>query len=229
MRNLESRLAGVIVPFALLLAACAEQPLPPAAGPTTVALVSGGALALPAQLTGKAVLVADGDPDAPRADLASAIKPAGQGALTQGIVVRLTADVPVWRMWSGPDKKDASGHTNRLGQWWSYDAPHGPQQGYRVAYEICASWNDLTWVAKCTLKKGAVVAIGPGQSVSPATCSDTTGKEAYPANPRDWQLWVSKVWARGQELECPVDTSDYQADPGDISHAGKPSAAAAAK
>jgi hypothetical protein len=221
--------------LALLLLACAETPQPVAPPPppppvatqptATQPIVPPPAvetlLALPAQLVGKAVVVAKGDPDEPRADLSSAIKPSGEGGLTRGLVVRLTADVPVWRMWSGPAKKDERGNTNRLGQWWSYDAPHGSQQGYRVSYEICASWNDLTYVARCTLKKGAVVAVGPGNSVSAKTCADQTGKEAYPANDRDWQVWISKVWTRSQEIDCPADTADYQPDLADISHPKK--------
>jgi hypothetical protein len=194
------------------------------AAPTATAAVAEAPLALPPQLAGKAVLVPKGDPDEKRADLASAIKAAGEGGITQGIVVRLTTDIPIWRMWSGPTKKDASGHTNRMGQWWSYDPPHDTQTAYRAAYEICNAWNELTWVAKCTLKKGAVVAIGPGQSVSPKTCGDPSGKEAYPVDSRDWQVWISKIWERSQEVDCPPDAKDYEADLADISHVKKAAA-----
>jgi hypothetical protein len=199
------------------------------AAPSASAQAEASPLALPAQLQGKAVIVPKGDPDEARADLASAVKAPGEGGISPALVVRLTADVPVWRMWNGPAKKDANGRTNRLGQWWSYDAPHGTQQQYRTAYEVCLPWNELIYVAKCTLKKGAVVAIGPGNSVSPKTCGDPLGKEAYPAAPNDWQVWISKVWARPQELECPAETADYEADPTDISKpkkaAAKPAAA----
>jgi hypothetical protein len=174
---------------------------------------------LPEVLKGKAVVIAAADADYARADLAGAVKPAGEGGLARGMVVRLTADVPVWRMWSGPTKKGARGNTNRIGQWWSYDAPHGTQQEYRKAYEICVPWNDLTWMAKCTLKSGAVVAIGPGNSVSAATCGDAAGQEAYPANDKDWQVWIAQAWTRlgaNKELDCPAESADYEADPADI-------------
>lgn len=177
-------------------------------------------LKLPAQLQGKAVVVAAGDLDYPRADVAAAIKSAGASGIAQALVVRLTEDVPVWRMWSGPAKKDARGNTNRLGQWWTYDSPHGDQQQYRQDYEICRAWNDLTWMARCTLKKGAVVAIGPGQSVTAKECGDPTGEESYPANERKWQVWLSKAWARtgaAKELDCPVESEDYMVDVADIS------------
>jgi len=134
-------------------------------------------------------------------------------------VVRITQDIPVYRMWNGPGKKDGRGNTNRMGGWWSYDLPAGPVSKYRADYEICLAWNDLAWVATCTLKKGAVVAIGPGQSVSAETCNDPTGKESYPANATGWQTYVDKPWARAAELACPPESSDYAADPADIGKA----------
>ena len=155
------------------------------------------------------------------------MKPAGDGGISEGVVVRLTADIPVWRMWSGPAKKDSRGNTNRLGQWWGAEPPHGTQQKYRANYEICQGWNDLTWMAKCTLKKGAVVAIGPGQSVTAKTCGDPAGKEEYAANKHDWQVWVAKAWARlgaDKELDCPAESTDYEVDAGNIA---KPKAAPA--
>ncbi len=66
---------------------------------------------------------------------------------------------------------------------------------------------------------GAVVAIGPGQSVSAQTCGDPSGAEQYPANPVGWQTFINEPWKRGAELECPAETTDYQANPADIDHA----------
>ncbi|MEY2632393.1 MAG: hypothetical protein RIR00_1047 [Pseudomonadota bacterium] len=175
------------------------------------------ALELPPQLQGKAVVLDASQPDYGRAMVQNAVKPAGMGGVSEALVVRITEDIPVYRMWNGPDKRDARGNTNRLGGWWAYDAPVGSVGQYRSNYEICQTWNDLTWVAKCTLKAGAVVAIGPGQSVSAETCGDPTGKENYPANARDWQTFVDKPWARGSELSCPPDSADYRANPDDIS------------
>ncbi len=187
---------------------------------TLLFTLSAFALDLPPALQGKAVVLSPSDPDYARADIAGAVKPAGMGATSEAIVVKLTADVPVYRMWNGPQKLDANGRTNRIGSWWAYDAPKGTQADYRKAYEICVGWNDLTWVATCTLKAGAVVAVGPGQSVSAATCGDVTGKESYPANAVDWQTYISKAYNRvgaGKELECPADTQDYEANPANIS------------
>ena len=173
-------------------------------------------LALPASLQGKAVKLAPSDPDYARAAVENAVKPAGQGGVSDAIVVKITQDIPVYRMWNGPGDVNAQGNTNRMGGWWSYDAPKGAVEGYRKAYEICNDWNKLKWVATCTLKAGAVVAIGPGQSVSAQTCGDPTGVEQYPANKVDWQTFVNKPWARSSELSCPPESADYQANPANI-------------
>ncbi|CDL01019.1 conserved exported protein of unknown function [Magnetospirillum gryphiswaldense MSR-1 v2] len=192
-----SRLAVVI----LALAACAP--------------IREDATALPPPLALKAVMVDRASPNYEIANLEIAVKPEGQGGISRGMVVRITEPVTVYRLWSGPQAVNAHGQTNRMGQWWSYDAPSGQRDRYRVDYEICNAWNDLTWVASCTLKAGAVVAIGPGQSVSEDAC-DQPG-EAYPANKFKWQIYVDKAWARPQELECPNPAHDYANDPTDIS------------
>lgn len=171
-------------------------------------------LPFPAALVDQVEVLAVADPDYARANVAAAVKPEGQGGVTSAVVVRLTADVPVYRLWNGPDHKDANGYTNRLGGWWTTDAPRGSVDDYRRDYEVCRKWNDLAWVATCTLQAGAVVAVGPGQSVSAALCGD---EEAYPANPAAFQVYVDKPWTRGAELVCPAETEDYPADSADLS------------
>lgn len=173
-------------------------------------------LMLPETLADKAVVLNADDPEHARAVAGSAINPPGKGGVSTALVVRITRDIPVYRLWNGPGKKDSRGNTNRLGAWWSYDRPAGPADKYRFDYEICRSWNELSWVATCTLKKGAVVAIGPGQSVSTATCGNADGWEEYQANARGWQTYVDKPWTRGAELECPPESQDYPLDPTDI-------------
>lgn len=211
-----SRLGALVLALAAPLAGCARSTAPAQTTPPTEDGAA-GPLALPTLLTGKAVVLASDDADYARGDFSGAVKASGAGGLSEGLVIRLSADIPVYRMWSGPEKKDERGNTNRIGQWWSYDAPTGTQAEYRWAYEICGDWNDLTWVATCTLKAGSVVTIGPGQSVSAETCGDESGQESYPANPRDWQVFVSKAWTRlGSELDCPDESQDYAANLTDI-------------
>lgn len=170
-------------------------------------------LPLPAALQGKAVVLSPADPAYGRANVAAAVKPEGQGGVSRALVVRLSQDLPVYRMWNGPV---TSGNSNRLGGWWAFDAPRGSREGYRRAYEICGTWNQLAWVATCTLKSGAVVAIGPGQSVSAQICGDASGYETYGANGRDWQVYVNQPWTRPEELSCPPETADYRADPANV-------------
>lgn len=180
-------------------------------------------LKLPGDWADKAQVLAPDDPDYARAHLSDAVQPAGNGGISAGLVVELTTDVPVWRLWNGPGSAPPGGNTNRLGQWWGARAPSGTVAQYRIDYEVCDAWNNLTWVAGCTLKKGAVVAVGPGQSVSAQTCGDPTGQETYPANPTHWQVYIYQPWTRmGTELDCPPETQDYKADPNDISKAEPP-------
>lgn len=191
--------------WALSLSACSLLPTS-APNPNTSGVAASHGL--PAALAGKARLLTPGDAAYAQAQAASAVMPAGAGGISQALVVELTEDLPVWRVWSGPPK------TNRIGRWWSYDAPQGPVADYRRNYEICQAWNDLKWVARCSLRKGSVVAIGPGQSVSEATCGQAG--EQYPANPRDWQTYVASPWQPSTTLDCPPESADYPADPNNL-------------
>jgi hypothetical protein len=192
---------GVAGLVALLLTACAGI------APTR----------LPPQLVGKAVAIDSTDPDYGRAMVDAAVKPAGQGGVSYAIVVKLSQDLALYRLWNGPGVVDSRGNTNRLGAWWTYDPPAGSVPNYRVAYEVCQSWNQLAWVVRCTLKAGAVAAIGPGQSVTAATCGDASGAENYPANANAWQMYVDQPWKRPAELVCPAVDFDSAVDPDDLS------------
>jgi hypothetical protein len=169
-------------------------------------------LVLPASLEGKATVLEPADPAYAQGNVAAAIKAAGQGGVSAALVIRLSQDMPVYRMWNGPQ----AANNNRLGSWWAFDAPAGTREGYRRAYEICGGWNELQWVAACTLKQGTVVVIGPGQSVSPEVCADASGYERYEANGRAWQVYVNQAWNRTEALACPPADKDYRADPANV-------------
>jgi hypothetical protein len=190
----------------LLLAACVRQPT---ITPTADQLI------LPESLTGRVEVLPGDDPDATAAGLDNAVKARGDGGISSGFVVQLTEDIVVYRMWSGPDVLDDAGRTSRLGSWWSSDPLAGPVENYRVDYEVCEAWNELTWTAQCTLRAGAVVAAGPGQSVSDQTCG--LPGESYPPSPAHWQLYIDQFWTRGEELDCTDTSTDYPARPEDIS------------
>src|SRR3954466_460158 len=70
-------------------------------------------------------LVPPADPAYVAADPAGATPGRGVGGVSKPCVVRLTRDVPVYRLWAGPAVKDAQGRTSRIGQWWTFDAPKG--------------------------------------------------------------------------------------------------------
>lgn len=136
--------------------------------------------------------------------LKQAIKEPGQGGIASGVLLRLTDDVPVYRLWNGPDAKlNAYGGTNRIGSWWSADKPAGNVTQYQRANAICQEWNDLAWEVKCTLKKGTVIAVGPTQS---ANCKIG---DSFQANPTQ-QIYVDNVASRF--VSCPKLESDNPAD-----------------
>jgi len=169
-------------------------------------------LSVPKELEGKVVVLTASDPDFPRAHLERAKSEANKGGISDGLAVKTTEDLTVYRLWNGP-KVDKYGTTNRFGSWWTYTRPSGDSKTYREKYAVCATWNDLTWVAQCTLKAGSTVAIGPGQS---ATCPGTP-TVTYPAQPDTWQMYLDCALCRRSELQCgEYLTSDYEADENDL-------------
>jgi hypothetical protein len=206
----------VRVLFALVvLTACAHRV--PLHGP------SGETIEVSRTLASSLELIGPEDKDYAAADAPGATGGAGDGKVSKPFVVKLTQDLAVYRVWAGPTVRDAQGRTSRIGQWWTFDRPSGTLAGYRRRYEVCVQWNTLQWVAQCTLRRGAVVVMGPGQSVSAQTCGDPTGRESYAANDRDWQVYIHEAWNRtgtpAGDLNCPDESHDYQDDPGNI---GKP-------
>ena len=169
--------------------------------------------------------VARDDTDYAQADPAGATGEPGAGKVTRSFVVRLTKETQVYRLWAGPDVRDARGNTSRLGSWWTFDRPSGSLSAYRRRYEVCESWNSLRWVAECTLRAGAVVVMGGGQSVSALTCGDATGREHYPANDRDLQVYIREAFKRvappAADLSCPDESRDYPERPAGRREAGR--------
>jgi hypothetical protein len=203
----------VRVVFALLvLAGCAHRV--PVQGP------SGETIEVSRALASSLEFVGPDDKDYAAADATGGTGDPGDGKVSKPFVVRLRHDLAVYRLWAGPTVRDALGRTSRIGQWWTFDRPSGTLAGFRRRYEVCVQWDSLRWVAQCTLRRGAVVVIGPGQSVSAQTCGDATGRESYPANDRDWQVYIHEAWNRtgtpSGDLSCPDQSRDYQNDPGNI-------------
>jgi hypothetical protein len=198
--------------FLATIAACATVPL---------RAPSGEAIRVPRQVAGGLEFVLAGDAAYAAADPSSAIGAPGIGKVIRPYVVRLTRDLTVYRLWSGPAVKDVQGRTSRIGEWWAFDRPTGTLASYRERYEVCEKWNTLRFVAQCTLRRGAVVVIGPGQSVNAETCGGPSGREQYPANARDFQVYIHAAWTKtgtpDAMLSCPDESQDYRNDPNDIS------------
>ena len=186
---------------------------------------SGETLRLPEQVASSLTFVARDEKGYAEADPAGATGEPGTGKVTRPFVVRLTKEMKVYRLWAGPDVRDGRGNTSRLGSWWTFDRPSGSLTDYRRRYEVCESWNSLRWVAECTLRAGTVVVMGGGQSVSAKTCGDATGRENYPANDRDLQVYIREAFKRvappTADLVCPDESRDYKNDPQRINESEK--------
>lgn len=102
--------------------------------------------------------------------LQSARGASGLGKLCEGKVFRATQPVTVYRVWNS-DKSYTI-----YGSWWSFVLPEGPKQKYREDNGICPSWSALDRMSSCSIKVGAKIVVGPGQS---AQCEQMT----YPKSP----------------------------------------------
>jgi hypothetical protein len=84
----------------------------------------------------------------------------GQGRLCAGKVFVAEKPVTVYRVW------DSTHSYTAYGSWWSLSDPQGPRDNYRKEEDICPEWSALDRMSACSLKVGAKVVIGPGQSVN---------------------------------------------------------------
>jgi hypothetical protein len=209
-------LKALVIAAAIAAAACASV--------ATLSGPAGTRLRVPYVSASALEPVAPGDSAYAAAGPAAATGVPGAGKLVAPYVVRLTRDLPVYRLWPGPDVKDAQGRTSRIGAWWTFEPPAGTLASYRRRYEVCDGWSSLRWVASCTLRRGAVVVVGLGQSVSAATCGKPG--ESYPASDRDVQVYIHEPWKHtgtpGSELSCPDPSRDYENDPQDIAKPARP-------
>lgn len=163
---------------------------------------------LPASMLGKVDVVASCNQNCTQEILENAIASEGKGGISSGILVRLTDDMDIYRMWNGP-RINEYGTSNRIGAWWTAERPSGKAKDYRIKNAVCEDWNDLTWVAKCKLKKGSLVAVGPTQS---ANCGKSG--ENYSAN-NTQQLYVDNY--SPQHIQCEkYKATDYEVNPDDI-------------
>ena len=88
------------------------------------------------------------------------------GGLVQGKVYTVkdgySGHITVWRLWN------SNNPCSKLGKWWTFDKPTGDISNFRKTYAVCHEWSPLDRLVKATLKAGAQIVLGPGQS---AKCS----------------------------------------------------------
>ncbi len=182
--------APVFLALSLATAACAPEAVPPAAPPAVAAPAAGvdGVACVGGIVTPPAGLA----PVEDAALLQKALDASGKGKLCVGKVFEAKTKVVLYRVWN----KDKS--YTQLGGWWSLTPPKGPVDKYRVEEDICPEWSDLNVVSQCTLKVGAHVVIGPGQS---ADCANNVKYPKSAANqvfvPNDTRATPPQVFVEG--------------------------------
>ncbi|SGY91836.1 Putative uncharacterized protein [Moritella viscosa] len=148
--------------------------LPSTATPISTAECAGD-MELPVEFSRK--LTAVSDPEL----LAQSIGEPDEGRLCQGqvYVAKQNTKILLFRAWNSTNP------ASKLGEWWALKSPRGQIAEYRSDYQICYQWSPLDKLTLCSLKAGAKVVIGTGQS---ATCSDyleyptSEKKQVYLAN-----------------------------------------------
>ncbi|MFT7684225.1 MAG: hypothetical protein ACI935_003753 [Moritella dasanensis] len=149
-------------------------PLTPVATPISAAECAGD-MALPVEFSRKFTAVSD--PEL----LEQSIGEPTEGRLCQGqvYVAKHNTQIMLFRGWNG------SNPASEFGEWWALKSPRGQIAQYRSDYQICYQWSPLDKMTLCSLKAGAKVVIGTGQS---ATCSSylnypsSAKKQVYIAN-----------------------------------------------
>lgn len=121
--------------------------------------------------------------------LARALGTPTHGGLCEGRAYEVRTAVRVYRVW------DHARPASARGRWWSLTRAQGPVDRYREQNAICPEWSALDRVSVCTLRVGARVALGPGQS---ATCANGS---TYPASATN-QLYVPNDEHLGYIVDC---------------------------
>ena len=154
------------VSFSILLAGCSQFSAQENQEPASATLQCLGNTNLPPRLANQFYPVTE------PALLAESLGSPEQGKLCQGAVYQAKpkSQVVIYRAWNSTNPK------SKLGQWWAFSEPAGPIALYRKNNEICYQWSPLDKLVRCTLKPGAKIVVGTGQS---AQCSQYL---SYPAS-----------------------------------------------
>jgi hypothetical protein len=159
--------------------------------------------------------------------IGNALMAVGKGGVYEGKVVRVRQAFPIYRVYSA--REYARTGRSRIGGWWT-SVPPGrgiSRAEYRRRYEICESFNpDLDRVVACRVYPGALLVIGPGQSVDEKTCGRAGEGYAADSGKRNLQVYLADAFRHEfiirddqtplQDIEhyigCPSDAADRPYD-----------------
>lgn len=131
------------------------------------------------------------------------------GGVCTGKVYSVTKEIPVYRVWNGAGAGAlAERDPSPLGRWWSFSKPRRNVEDYRKDNAICTDWTPyLNRLTRCTLQRGALIMVGPGQS---AHCKDPN--EQYEQSDVN-QVYLPAPWEKMRNfVTCnPQDTEPFPA------------------
>ncbi len=126
----------------------------------------------------------------------NAVLPEGKGGVYEAKILKVKKSFPIYRAYTKKTDPKTQ-RNNRIGGWW---APIPPKPGstkddYRQNYEVCAGWNpDLDMVVQCWVYPGALVLIGPGQSVDEAACGKENERYAADGGKKNLQIFIFEMY-----------------------------------
>ncbi len=156
--------------------------------------------------------------------IGNALKPEGKGGVYEGKVVKVKKSFPIFRVYTKKENLQ-TGRNNRLGGWWTHVPPGKgiSKSDYRRHYEICKSFNhDLDRVVQCWIYPGALLLIGPGQSVNDETCGKAGESYASDTAKENPQIFIFEMYNHSfpslsdqtplkdteHYIGCPADSED---------------------
>ncbi len=160
--------------------------------------------------------------------IGNALKPEGKGGVYEGKVLNVKKPFPIFRVYTKKENPE-TGRNNRFGGWWIHVPPGKgtSKSDYRRRYEICESFNhDLDRVVQCRIYPGALLLIGPGQSVNEDLCGKKGESYASDTGKENLQIFIFDMFnhsflSRDQQaplqdeehyIGCPEESNDLSFD-----------------
>lgn len=147
--------------------------------------------------------------------IGNALKPAGKGGVYEGMVLKVKKTIPIFRVYTKKENPQ-TGRNNRFGGWWTHVPPGKgvSKSDYRRRYEICESFNpELDRVVECRIYPGALLLIGPGQSVYEELCGKAGESYAFDSGKENLQIYIFEVFSHSfpiRDTQAPLhDTEHY--------------------